>query len=287
LQIETSFGIYFKLKIMKKIIVTLGLAFFIVSNRMKNIIFFLLLSLIVSAVFSQDAMYAFPGPYFISDRNERPASDFSKDLMFDIRGAYKRPVIKEILNDARKIGDISPGFPTNWLNKYVSAEIQAVCNGKSKKAMSTNEILSAEQKDILKTADLGTDVIVNIRYKSQNSATEKEEVRTINYSVTIIPEVEAKYSGGQQQLLKYFRENAISKITEIASKELQYGLIKFTINEQGEIIHTKISKSTGDSKVDKLLVDAIKNMPKWNPAENSMGIKVKQEFVFSVGNSGC
>jgi len=48
----------------------------------------------------------------------------------------------------------------------------------------------------------------------------------------------------------------------------------------------QLSKTSGDQKTDKLLLKAINKMPKWKPAENSDGIKVKQEFEFSVGNCG-
>jgi hypothetical protein len=36
-----------------------------------------------------------------------------------------------------------------------------------------------------------------------------------------------------------------------------------------------------------MLLDLIKNMPKWKPAINTNGVKVKQDFVFSVGAGGC
>jgi hypothetical protein len=44
---------------------------------------------------------------------------------------------------------------------------------------------------------------------------------------------------------------------------------------------------SGYLKMDKLFVDAIHKMPNWKPAETKAGIKVKQEFLFNFGNTGC
>ena len=69
--------------------------------------------------------------------------------------------------------------------------------------------------------------------------------------------------------------------------DFQQCVVIFAINEAGEIVNAKISRSSGDSKTDKLLLETIYKMPKWKPAKNSKGIKVKQIFEFSVGNRGC
>ena len=61
----------------------------------------------------------------------------------------------------------------------------------------------------------------------------------------------------------------------------------FTVNEEGEIVNAKISQTSGDSKTDKLFVEAINKMPKWKPAQNSKGVKVKQEFIFNLSGGGC
>lgn len=88
-------------------------------------------------------------------------------------------------------------------------------------------------------------------------------------------------------MTQYLRENAINKIPETTSKQLQQALVGFTVNEKGAIANVQISKTSGDPNTDKLLLEAINKMPKWRPAEDSKGVKVKQEFEFSVGNVGC
>jgi TonB family protein len=216
-----------------------------------------------------------------------PSPGFPQDLRFEVRGKYLRPVKKEKLGEAKFIGDFISGYPKNWLSDYISVEILTTCNGKAMKAMSSNDVLSIEQKNILNAADYSTDIVININYRSKNAGTDKIENREMNILVAIIPELEAKYVGGYEQLAKYLRKNVINKISETTSKEFQHGVVGFTVNDQGDTVNAKVVETSGDLKTDKLLVDAINKMPKWKPAENSKGIKVKQEFEFSVGNSGC
>jgi TonB family protein len=212
------------------------------------------------------------------------------ELYYEVHAGASRSVIKEKLNEARYFRDFIPGYPVNWIDEYVSAEIMATCNGKVMKAVSVNDVLNSEQKNILHSADLATTIDIKIKYKYKNSANDNAEIGTINISATVVnelPEIEAEYIGGYPQLSKYLKENAIDKITETTLTHFQQGAVLFIINEEGEIVNAKISRSSGDSKTDNLLIEVIKKMPKWKPAKNSKGIKVKQVFEFSIGNFGC
>jgi len=212
---------------------------------------------------------------------------FSRDLEFHVHGRYTRPVKTEQLNEARFLHDFIPGYPVNWVTDYVSVEIVATCDGKTMKAASLNEVLSTEQKNILRKADLATDIVINVRYRYPNPVTSEIGDYNMHVSMTVLPEKEAEYVGGYKQLIKYLNENCIRKISETVSKQLGEGIVVFTVNENGEIENAKIFQTSGDTKADKLLLEVIHKMPKWRPAENSKGIKVKQEFEFSIGNGGC
>ncbi len=212
------------------------------------------------------------------------------ELYYEVHAGASRSVIKEKLNEARFFRDFIPGYPVNWIDEYVSAEIKATCSGKVMKAVSENDVLNTEQKNILHSADLATNIDIKIKYKYKNSANDNVEIGTINISATVVnelPEIEAEYVGGYPQMAKYLKENAIDEISETTLKHFQQGAVIFTINEEGEIVNAKISRSSGDPKTDKLLLEAVNKMPKWKPAKNSKGIKVKQVFKFSVGNMGC
>ena len=214
-------------------------------------------------------------------------SNFMQELYFEVRGNYSHPVKKEKLNEAKLINDIIPGYPENWINQYISVEILAMRNGNSMKTKGLNNVLSPEQKNILQSTELGAKIEIIVNYKSKNPVTEKIENYMLNFSLIVIPETEAEYVGGYQQLAKYIKENVINKISKTTPTQFQSGIVIFTINEKGEIVDAKISKSSGDSMTDKFLIESVNKMPKWKPAENSNGIKVKQEFQFSFGNKGC
>ena len=96
---------------------------------------------------------------------------YSKDLRFEVRGKYIRPLKKEKIATAKLISDIIPNYPVNWMTSYTSVEVIATCRGITVKALSPNSVLSKEQKNILNTVDLATYVIVNIKYSYMDPVT--------------------------------------------------------------------------------------------------------------------
>jgi TonB family protein len=215
-------------------------------------------------------------------------SGYSQDLTYDVHGMYSNPVRKEILNDAKTMIDINPGYPTSWVSDYISAEISATCNGKVVNAKSPNDNLSTAQKNILASADLGTNIDFDIMYNYKNSVTDINEMHGMHFSYTVIPEIEAEYTGGKEQMKQYVDKNIIPKIAHHNSKKIKQTIVRFTINEAGEIINPKIIMSSGNHKTDNIILKAIHKMPNWTPAQEANGSKVKQEFEISIGNDqGC
>jgi TonB family protein len=215
------------------------------------------------------------------------ATSFAQDLNYEIHGKYTHPIKKVTLEKARSMSDLIPYYPSGWISDYISVEIMATINGTPMMAAGINDKLSTEQKHILSAADPGTDVVLNISFRYNNSVTDITDVGKMHYIATLVPEIEAKYPGGNQQLDQYLKENAISKISETSSKQFQEILLGFTVNEDGKVANARIFKTSGDPKIDDLLIEAINKMPEWRPAEDSNGLKVKQEFEFSVGSAGC
>jgi len=211
---------------------------------------------------------------------------FSQELRFDVHGNYHHPVLKEKLIKSTTLGDIIPYYPSSWISRYISVELESRNEGISTSAYSTNDVLTQDQHTLLKNAEIGTEIVINVNYESKNSLTGQTESGKMNYSVTVIPDTEAEFADGD--LSQYIRENAIEQISTGGSAELNPALVNFTVDENGEITDVQVSKSSGDPEVDQLLLQVINNMPKWKPAENSEGLKVSQEFVLSVsGSNDC
>lgn len=192
-------------------------------------------------------------------------------------------ITKDKLNEARTLGDLDTKYQSSWIREYILVEVITIHNGKTRKAVSKSEVLSQEQKDIMNMADAGTPVSVNVQYIPENTLTHND-IKEINFSFTVNPENDAQYAGGQQQLNQYLKEQAIDKIPDGSFKGYDLAAVKFTVNEEGEVVDAHLFESSKDKNIDNLLLQTVFNMPRWKPAEYSNGIKVKQEFVLTVGN---
>lgn len=246
------------------------------------------------------SLSAFAQGGFLGTETNTPASSNKvipvpkQELSYEIRGSYARAVTKTKLEKAQTLNDFIDGYPGGWIDDYISVTITTINNGKETKASGADNNLTAEQIKNLKTADLNSDVDINIKYTAiktlSNIGTAKIDenaVKTINTRLTIIPEKEAKYPGGPKEMNSYLKANIISKIPEPLALKIKDAKVLFTINDKGEVDEVIILKSSGDEKTDQLMKQAIVNMPKWKPAENAKGVKVKQYFEFTVGNFGC
>jgi TonB family protein len=225
--------------------------------------------------------------FFILILSQTFVFGFAQDIGYQIQGIYKKSIHKENLHNVKSISDINPGFPSSWINSYHSVEISVIKDDVVNNSIGQSEELSTDQIAILEGAEIGDKITINVHYFPKHSD-ESNMLKKISLTYTIIPEIEATYPGGQSSLNAYFKENAIDKIADFDVTQPELAKLKFTVNQHGSITDIKISKSSGINAIDQLLIDAIANMPKWQPAENSEKEQIIQEFELSVGNMvGC
>jgi TonB family protein len=205
-------------------------------------------------------------------------------LSYEVNKVYPYiSITKEKLKEAQTLTHLYADYKSSWVREYKLVEVLTRYKGRTRKAISKNDTLSQEQKDIMAEADVGADISVKVLYVPENTLVDND-IKEIVFTFTVEPESEAKYVGGQQQLLQYLKEKAIDNIPDDCFKGFDLAAVKFTINEEGEITDARVFETSKDQEVDRLLVDAIRNMPCWQPAEYANGKKVKQEFVLTVGN---
>ena len=209
------------------------------------------------------------------------------ELSFEVHGNYDRPVKMEKIKDARTISDFWEGYPKAWITDYVSSEISATCGSKKLIGIGLNDTLTVEQKRILQTADLGSAIRIMMQYRYKNPVTNDVYMNQMNLSVAVVPDVEASFPEGYEKLKAYLAENGIKKLPSGKPTDFKPVTVYFTVNEEGAITNDYISQSSGNAATDRILLEAIHKMPKWKPAQSFTGTKVKQEFVFAVGNVGC
>jgi TonB family protein len=204
---------------------------------------------------------------------------------------------KEMLADAKDMFDVVPNYPKQYFGSmmdYVSVGISTVCDGKVLTAMSPNETLTAEQKNILNTADLGSDIVVTIKFSYKDPANDVYGTggRTKEFKpfmVMIVPDTEAQFPGGNSKVAQYIKETILDRTSDsTAAKKAMDAIVDFTVDEEGKVIKAKIVRTSTDPKIDELILEAANRMPKWSPAQNAKGTKVKQVFSFPVRRgAGC
>lgn len=222
-----------------------------------------------------------------------PCLSFSQDnltfnLQCEVNKSYPSlSISKEKLNEARSLIDINKRYESSWVREYVSVEIFTIHKGKTRRAESKKDILSQEQKDNMNMADVGTDISVKVRYLPENKLMQNDP-KEMGFSFSIEPETDAAFPGGQQQLDQYLKVNILDKIDGAKYNQLQLTAVKFKINEEGNIVDAYLFGSeyltNRNEKIEGLMLNAICNMPIWKPAVYANGIRVKQEFVLTLGD---
>jgi hypothetical protein len=206
------------------------------------------------------------------------------DLKFQINKVVPSISIQENrLDKINTLTDLDKRYPTSWVRKYISVEISAYKNGAQTKASGISDVLNQEQKELIRLADRSRDIAVSVMYLPENSL-KNNTVKQYDFKATIMPDKNAFYSEGVEQLIQYLQKNSIVNIEAGSFTGYDLTAIKFTITEQGNITDIQVVMPSKDAKIDEMLVTALSKMPSWGPAEFSNGLKVKQNFVLTVGN---
>ena len=192
-------------------------------------------------------------------------------------------VTKQELAEASTLSDLNEKYHSSWVKEYRSVEIMTLQNGIERAVISLDDQLTAEQKELMASADIGSDINVVVRYLPDNNLIHNE-VKEMDFSFTVEPDSGARYVGSREELQQYLRKSAIDKIAIDKFGQYQLAAVKFTINENGDIVDAHTFWTSDDTEIDQILLESVCNMPKWEPAKYDGGKRVKQEFVLTVGD---
>jgi TonB family protein len=238
---------------------------------------------------------------------------FAQDDSFQL-GKRMNPVVKmEKLKTVAFVGELSPelwpkmNMPYNeryeldrrsinhgyynyhTLVDYVLVRISTTRNGKTTTAVNTGSKLSDAQKRILQSVESGEDIAIEIafRYKTGFRAAAGSHVIRGRLALTAVPEHEAEFPY-KDSLSLFLKERVlfIAKQTGLGASMMQ-AIVTFTVTEHGQVSDAVIVRTTTDKKADELLREAILSMPKWIPASNAAGFKVKQRYTVRLSADGC
>jgi len=204
-------------------------------------------------------------------------------------------VSKQELLEANSLSDLKNKnnhlnleYQSHWVEEYFSVEIQVCHEGELKSATGKTEVFTEEQKELLVNADPEKEIQVHINYLPKNNLI-LNDPKTIDFSFSLDPENSATFMEGKEALYQYLEENAIQKITASDFENYDMTAIKFSVNTSGYIYQAEVFGSEYQAGkfdvINQELLEAIRNMPRWQPASYADGTEAEQSFVLTVGNS--
>jgi TonB family protein len=254
---------------------------------MKNKMLFLFLCFITLTGFSRESFR----PTVLKARlNEAQYAEdltprFWQELILESKDRFELDLRRK--NDSAQGYYISPQ-ENNYKHilTIMSVEVSAAGNGHSQAAWSTSGRLTPEQKKLIYETALGEEVNIRVRFQYNNYGAGGAIIEG-KLPLTVVPDTEASYPGGSLNMLK---DDVVSYVNAKNSgkKSIEQNFqatVKFTVDENGMITNPHITTSSTIPKIDRLLLEALRQLPKWKAAENKNGLKVKQSFKIAFG--GC
>lgn len=210
--------------------------------------------------------------------------DKTSDFTYQINRVQKYVSISTAqLDNATTLSDLNHYYKSDWVKEYKTVEMTVISKGQKQVMTSTTDNLTIEQKQSIRSADIGSDIKVIVYYLPENNLS-SSEIQEMDFSFRIDPEQEAVYAGSQDQLDQYIEKSILKKVTIKDVPQYQVAAIKFTIDEEGNVVDAHVAQPSKNENADKLLLKTICDMPKWKPAQYSDGTRTKQEFVFTIGD---
>jgi len=211
-------------------------------------------------------------------------------LFFNIQGRYNGTITKSNLYGSELFKHFISGYPSEWVSNYISVEI--IINKGTEKftTYSLNDTLTLEQKALINTLDFNDNLTIKVKYNYQNAVTSEIEPREMDdISLIVVTEFEALPMYGYELLIQYLEENSFDKIPVSIQNEIDQLTIHFNVSEKGVVNSVRLHQSSGNEKVDKLIIELTNSIQNWRPAEDNKGNKVSQDFELNLRNfsHGC
>ena len=210
------------------------------------------------------------------------------DFFYAIGSRFGASITKENLHKAKSVIDIIPK-EAGW-SKYPiqTVKVTILHDGTETSETGDNLALNKAQAQLLRSTDYSDNFCITASRKGKHKDAGDREYYDLAYYLTVTPEKEAEYTGGEDALIDYLKENSKGETAIVKQDQLKSGKVSFTVTKDGAIANVKLSSTSGYSTIDKAMVNLITTLPgTWNPATNQKGEKVDQEFVFSFGQAGC
>lgn len=217
--------------------------------------------------------------------NDKAGPDF-----FYAVGSRYGGTTKEDLDKVRSMADFLRKEEIESIVSFYSVSVIFIDDSYEAILTETGEsdVFNAAQVKLLQSAPYSTNILIRAEYQQKNRDTGELEDSYTTPHLTVVPETEAVYVSGKEALIEYLKESSKEQTTNVTKDVLRPGKISFTVTRNGVISNVKLSATSGYPSIDKTMLELITKTPgKWEPAENSTGVTVDQELIFSFGIIGC
>jgi len=187
----------------------------------------------------------------ISTQNLEAQTYESSDIGFQINRVQKYVSISpKQLFDAELLSHLNHHYRQDWVKEYKSVKTIASVNGEKKEIVSKDDNLSQTQKALIQSADRNTDIVVIVKYLPDNNLAQNT-IMEMDFSFRIDPDVEAEYTGGENELEKYISSKILKEVTLEDVPQYQVAAVKFVIDEKGRVVDARISQATNNKESDR------------------------------------
>jgi hypothetical protein len=188
-------------------------------------------------------------------------------------------------DDIKRFTDIDRHFKSEWVQEFLSIEVIIFRSGHPHMWNAKDDNITDDLRQAILNADSGSPIKVSYEYIAKN-ALDKNSVHTDGYTFTMLPDNDASFPGGDHNMNEYLVDAGLNKIEKKDIDTYNLAAVKFTVTESGHIEDAYIASKSKKAEVDKLLLNAVCNMPLWVPASYNDGVTVSQEYVLSIGDHG-
>ncbi|WP_425075408.1 energy transducer TonB [Psychroserpens sp. S379A] len=211
------------------------------------------------------------------------------DFIYDI-GPRFSGIKKSEIKTYTSIADFLDEDTYKNIDKVHTTSLILVVNDRqtTTRANGTSGTFNKAQLKFLQTATYATNFVMRVDYdeKDPQSGYTFDSYRSPHH--TIVPEEQAYYSDGKEQLKLFLKESCQSVLIDVDPEKLKPAKLYFTVTKHGTIENINLDRDSGYPDVDKKMIELINNTPgTWQPAKNSKGEAVNQELVISFGLMGC
>jgi hypothetical protein len=212
----------------------------------------------------------------------------TEDFFYAIGTRFNATVSMEDLLNANSVSDIIPK-EADWAQYPIQTMRVSFGNDENETtAIGYDLLLNEQQKNLLRTLQYSDDFHFSASCKAKDGTRTDPEFFDLVYYLTVTPEKQAVYEGGNDLLINYLKESTKQHIATIEEDKIKSGKLRFTVTKAGMVSNLMLESTSGYAEIDDKMTSLIKDLPQgWIPASNSKGEPVDQELVFSFGAIGC